>query len=84
MNYAEYTKSLGLLENIITHFVSIDEIELVEKVCSIILECDKIYYQTLLIIANTENPEIISKQDMVYIRKVLAAENQKDLLDETT
>ena len=84
MNYAEYTKSLELLEKLITHFMSINEIELVERVCGLIPECDQNYYQTLLIMANAENPKIISEQDIIAIRKTLADESTKTLLDEIT
>jgi len=83
MNYAEYTKSLELLEKLITHFMNINEIELVEKASHIISECDQNYYQTLLIMANAENPKIISEQDIIAIRRTLADEAKKSLLNET-
>lgn len=83
MNHAEYIKSLELLEKLISYFISINEIELVEKVSSLVLDCDHNYYQTMLILANAQDPEIISKQDMINIRERLVERHQDNLSGET-
>lgn len=83
MNYEEYTKSLELLEKLISYFISINEIELVEKVSDLVSDCDHNYYQTMLILANAQYPEIISRQDMTSIRKRLVAGPQDNLSGET-
>lgn len=76
MNYAEYTKSLEILEKLISHFISINEIEMVEKVSNLVVDCDHNYYQTMLILANAQDPDIISKQDIINIRERLGAAHQ--------
>jgi len=83
MNHAEYIKSLELLEKLISYFISINEIELVEKVSSLVSDCDHNYYQTMLILANAQDPEIISKQDMINIRKRMVEGPQDNLSGET-
>lgn len=82
MNHAEYIKSLELLEKLVTYFISINEIELVEKVSSLVSDCDHNYYQTMLIIANAQDPEIISKQDIIDIRERLGSIHQDNLSGE--
>ncbi len=82
MNHAEYIKSLELLEKLISYFISINEIELVEKVSRLVSDCDHNYYQTMLILANAQDPEIISKQDIINIRERLVAIHPDNLSDE--
>jgi len=83
MNYAEYIKSLELLEKLISYFISINEIELVEKVSGLVSDCDHNYYQTMLILANAQDPEIISKQDVINIRERLIEKHQNNSSGET-
>jgi hypothetical protein len=82
MNHAEYIKSLELLEKLISYFISINEIELVEKVSRLVSNCDHNYYQTMLILANAQDPEMISNQDIINIRGRLVGRRQDNFSGE--
>lgn len=76
MDYKSYHQSLEILEKLLIHFANSNEIELVEKVCGLITDCDQNYYQTLLIMANSDISETVSQGSVIEFRKKLAAKNR--------
>ena len=76
MNYESYHQSLEILEKLLIHFANSNEIELAEKVCSLITDCDQNYYQTLLIMANAGISETVSQDSVIEFRKKLAIKDQ--------
>jgi hypothetical protein len=75
MDYESYHQSLEILEKLLIHFANSNEIELAEKVCGIITDCDHNYYQTLLIMANSGISETVSQDSVIEFRKGLAVKN---------
>ena len=75
MNYESYHQSLEILGKLLIHFANSNEIELAEKVCGLITDCDQNYYQTLLIMANAGTSETVSQDSVIEFRKKLAVKN---------
>lgn len=57
------------------HFANAGEDELVEKVCGLVIDCDQNHFETLLIIANSDSFQTVSREDVIEFRKSLAEEN---------
>jgi len=76
MDCKVYNKSLDLLGELMVHFANAGEDELAEKVCSLVVDCDQNCYEIMLILANSDSSETVSRENVIEFRKSIAEESR--------